>query len=502
MKSKPSLLTVFYFSALCFFTLLKTAPSYATPPFDFDSDGYSDSILINIDSGGLLQWRVVQSSNGASSRQGTLGTNGDHVIVGSWFEAGSTQIGVVGKNSNKDLVWSVRNGDDTTTAPRTFTLGKVGDVAVAAGDFNGNGLADGVTVSKSNRRALWKIYSDPFSATSGGVREVRFGKWTDKLFISSLTEAKDVLGVVSKDFRNRTVIQYYDLATNTRTVTRRFPRIFSNADVSEPIPLKRGDGSTDLLVYRSQNDQMILYVYSKNGRRVTKITQLSADEVIVGNFSVDAGEEIGLQRGEVLTIINPYTGTVSTKSIGNGILVDKQNINEVQVEQPTTPPTSIPTITIPLSPTVATTPGDPREPQFTPAPAAGGESSQCSAVSEFPSSHIYKILGSTHFTPNDIRRKTIGLVIKQGGVGPFPSCIDVVDTSGNIVAKMGLYSRGDGWAARYYAGIGCGTSTPFGGSEVAGRAQAGTGNSDILFNMGSVCFGPINANECKGSSQC
>lgn len=119
---------------------------------------------------------------------------------------------------------------------------------------------------------------------------------------------------------------------------------------------------------------------------------------------------------------------------------------------------------------------------------------------DLPGSHIYKTIGSEHF--HDIRRNTIGLIVKPGGSGPFPSCIEAKDIDGNVIAKLSLYERGNGWAARYYAGIGCGRSTPFNGNGVGSRAKKNTGTTDIILDFGSVCYGPIDASRCIGSKQC
>jgi hypothetical protein len=101
-----------------------------------------------------------------------------------------------------------------------------------------------------------------------------------------------------------------------------------------------------------------------------------------------------------------------------------------------------------------------------------------------------------------VRRNTIGIVVRPGGRGPFPSCVQAIDTAGNVVAQLGLYARGAGWEARYYAGVGCGTGTPFNGASVASKARANTGSPRIYMNFGGVCYGPIDAGVCIGSNQC
>lgn len=119
---------------------------------------------------------------------------------------------------------------------------------------------------------------------------------------------------------------------------------------------------------------------------------------------------------------------------------------------------------------------------------------------KYPGSFIYKTVGSSHFS--DVRRNTIGLILRYGAPGPYPSCVSVKDSRGNVVAKMGLYARGAGWAARYYAGIGCGAGTPYNGSAVASRAKKNTGSTKVNLDFGNRCYGPIEANRCIGSSQC
>ena len=156
----------------------------------------------------------------------------------------------------------------------------------------------------------------------------------------------------------------------------------------------------------------------------------------------------------------------------------------------------------PESPPSGSSPGGsaPASPS-SPAPPGSPANPGNSSCSPLPNTFIYKTIGSTHFS--DVRRHTMGLILRRGAPGPFPSCITVKDTRGNVVAQMGAYHpTGSEWAARYYAGWGCGTSTAIGG-EAAGRiARQNTGNTRIIFDFGSRCYGPIDATRCINSSQC
>lgn len=128
----------------------------------------------------------------------------------------------------------------------------------------------------------------------------------------------------------------------------------------------------------------------------------------------------------------------------------------------------------------------------------GNLGAACKSVKPFPGSFIYKTIGSEHFT--DARRNTIGLVMKPGANVATPGCIDVLAKNGAKISDLGFYSRGGGWFARYYGGIGCGDTVN--GSALQSRATQASGSDDVYFRIGTTCYGPVDANRCIGSSQC
>ena len=127
----------------------------------------------------------------------------------------------------------------------------------------------------------------------------------------------------------------------------------------------------------------------------------------------------------------------------------------------------------------------------------------CRSVQGWPSAFVYKTRGSDHFSPGDCRIGTAGLVILDGGSRPSSPCIEVLDSLGNVVAKLGAYyPAGSDYEYRAYACYACGSSTPYSGSTIADKARKNTGSSDIYIDTGSTCYGPINAASCKNSSSC
>lgn len=132
--------------------------------------------------------------------------------------------------------------------------------------------------------------------------------------------------------------------------------------------------------------------------------------------------------------------------------------------------------------------------------SSGSLGAACSRVQELPGAFIYKTVGSHHFT--DIRRNTIGLIARPGVNMSWPSCIAVLDSAGEKIGSLSLYDTGDGWSARYYAGIGCASSEAFNGNAMADRARRNTRSEDIYFDFGSTCYGPVEADECVRSTSC
>lgn len=117
-------------------------------------------------------------------------------------------------------------------------------------------------------------------------------------------------------------------------------------------------------------------------------------------------------------------------------------------------------------------------------------------ITSFPSALIYK-------TPGVKYGGAVSVIFHDGVEGiPFPQCIQIVDVLGKVVAKLGYYHPAGEYAARYYAGHGCGSDTPLDGDEIANIVDQTTGTQDVLIDFGTVCVGPIEADECINSRAC
>ena len=459
-----------YLTLLCA-TLISISRLAHAVPSDFDSDGSSDLVIVSVNSDKKLKWTAKLSSTGASSALGTFGVKGNHLAMAQWQSTG-TQIGVVSlvKSTGK-IKWTVKLNDGTTQS-RTF--GKKGDLVISGGDLNGNGTADAAVARIVNGAVTWEVWYDMFASSSENKQTYTFGKNGDRAFFARVgTDATDWIGVLRKSGTTRSLARMKNLVTGEVQQFARLPKFASNGARPRAFPIRQASGA-DLLGFHVEGEETTsIKVYNFDGTVAGTADFDGSGTSVVGEFRTTSGYEVKFLGDKDAADFNPVAAEVINIAEVTGIPVDEININTLGAES-------------------ASGGGS----------GSGGSVSSCSSIVGWSSSFIYKTRGSEHFSPGDVRRNTAGLVLKNGAPGPYPTCVDAVSTNGTVIAKLGLYQRGNGWAARYYAGWGCGASTAFGGSQLASRASAASGSSSIYMKLGSTCYGPINASQCVGSSQC
>ena len=458
--------------------LMMASSAYAAVPNDFDGDGISDRTWVQIEGDKSLTWIAQLSSSQAQMALGSLGKAGDAVTMAQWLDGG-TQIGVASLNpTTNDIEWSIRDSSGTV---RTKVLGKKGDLVVSGADFNGNGLADAAVVRLEDKKAQWVVVFDLFAVDAPIEKRFEFGDAGDRVFFARAESgsAVDWVGVTRTGTNSRTLARMMDINSGAVKQFTRLPRFASQGTRPRPFPIRQSSG-TDLIGFSvGSGGKTSLKVFNLEGGAVSSSVLSGTGVSVVGEFLQGPGYEVIYESGELATMLNPRDIDLTETIALGGIPVDEVNINSLGLERSTPIPTDTPT-----------SDGD----------SSGGAPAQCSRFVKMPRTHIYKTFGSKHFS--DIRRKTIGLILKSGAAGPFPSCIDAIDTNGNVVAKLGLYAVGGGWGARYYAGVRCARRTPFGGAEVASRAIQSSGSSKIYMKFGNVCYGPFEANKCINSTSC
>jgi hypothetical protein len=395
--------------------------------------------------------------------------------MGQWLTTG-TSVGVVSvQTGGSDLTWAILNGEGQKIE-RTF--GKKGDLVVSAGDFNGNGTADAAVVRLKNGKAEWQVRYDLFTTETVNEATFTFGKAGDRIFYASLDGSVDWIGALRKGSGGRSLAQMRNLVSGETRKFTRLPKFASTGSRPRAFPIHQLSGSDLLGFHITKGDQTQLRVYTLQGGLVENAPMEGKGDSAVGEFQVGGGNdgyELLFQGLSESGIVSPTNGEITVASNFGGTVVDEINVGTVG----------------------AATPNDSSGGG---GGSGGGSVATCSETVGWPSSHIYKTIGSTHFT--DVRRNTAGVILKVGARGPFPGCVEALDSSGKVIAKLGLYARGAGWAARYYAGIGCGAGTPFNGARLASLARSNTGSSRIYMKFGNVCYGTIEASRCIGSGQC
>ena len=467
-------------------------------PTDFDADGRSDLTIYTSGEGGI-SFSYLSSLSGVISKVNTIGTETDKPALADWFATGGTQIAVVSLDeSDGTLFWKAVDPSTDQSVVRQFgTIRDKGrDLAVSGGDFNNNGYADAALAQLKKGEIQWTIAFDLFAPAGAGDQRtvsVTFGKSGDRVFFANPDGAGDWLGVVRAAGKASSSIRLRNAISGEERALGTYPGFMSALPRPRPQPLKTASGADVLLVSRERSQYRTVYIESLTGDTLASFDLSEKGRVVVGDFLADAGEEFAAYSGLGTRIINPFTGAVVDTGRAGGELVDTVNFN-----------------TFGTAGAISSDSGDTKGGGSKPSGGGGGdvtpidgpsEVSSCARVASWPGSHIYKTIGSHHFS--DVRRNTIGVVVKPGGQGPFPSCIRAVDTNGKVIASLGAYiPAGPGWQARYYAGIGCGSGTPLNGSAVAAKARASSGSSRIYLNFGSVCYGPIEASQCVGSKSC
>lgn len=458
--------------------------SLAAVPNDFDGDGKSDRTWVQIESDNTLTWNAHFSSSQAQTNLGTLGKAGDAITMAQWL-AGGTQIGVASLNTTtNEIEWSIR---DSSGVVKTKVLGQKGDLVVSGADFDGNGLADAAVVRLVDKKATWVVRFDFFASDAPTEKTFQFGEAGDRLFYARAEtgSAVDWIGITRTGSNSKTLARMMDINSGAIKQFSRLPKFASEGSRPRPFPIRQASG-TDLLGFSvGSGGKTSVRVFSLEGGAVASNVFEGLGVSTVGEFLQSSGYEVVYEASDKAEILSPRAIDITETLPYGGIPVDEINVNSLGLEVAAPAPTSTPTSGGDESGGGSTGPG---------------LSAKCGTIVKWPGTHIYKTFGSKHFS--DIRRKTIGVILKSGAAGPFPSCIDAIDKNGNTVAKLGLYSTGSGWAARYYAGIRCASKTPYGGAQVASRAQQSSGSTKIYVKFNNTCYGPIEANKCANSTSC
>ncbi len=300
-------------TALFFMTAIGATASHAAQVCDFDGDGLSELLVLNLTDKGTYDWSAFDPRSGRTRIVAhDLGNPSSKPIPGNWVtsdQAVPAIVEPVGPNRLDRATWTLKSVDYLGELAISKSLGRPGDIIILGGEYDGNGITDSLILKKTTGMLGLRVNYFLSSYNGNNLGKERLYKalgapFRDTNFFFSPDGYADYLAVLRRSPRNARVLR---LRPFTDT-----PQAFSVGALPSgargPLPLKQGRGAPDHLVFFTfRRGQTRLIVKDLSGREVYTATVPGTDGVFVGDYFQDRGWEIGVQSGEAVTLINPQT---------------------------------------------------------------------------------------------------------------------------------------------------------------------------------------------------
>jgi hypothetical protein len=308
-----------------------TASAERLAPADFDGDGLSDFVLISA-SKNVLSWSAVTGSGASQQALGDFGRLGFHVTLGDWLGTGLPQPATVTTLGSK-IIWRVLSSG--VSIQREF--GTTGDTVVAGADFSGDGAVDATIVSKGSNGLNWRVHAGLFTDSNLPTTDFTFGRVKDNYFFANPDATNDRVASITNKGQGAFLLRYF----NPKTL--RGTRLLVDQDLpsaqlkKSPLPLRDATGK-DMLLFYSRRGSATTFSLFKSKKKTLEVFRLKATgEVLVGNYTTDAGDEVAVQTESGFLVYNPLTKVKSLISAPAGIAVDEVNINTLGEPEDNTP---------------------------------------------------------------------------------------------------------------------------------------------------------------------
>jgi hypothetical protein len=310
------------------FLLSSLLPSWASAQdvqTDYNADAISDLTLVEIADSGELSWTAKLSGSGEVSARGTLGKEGDQLILADWLGTGAPQIGVAALDGSS-IIWKIL---DSENAVQQRTFGASNDLLISGGDYNGNGIADAAVARLRGRRAVWELKLDMFSPSEAAPMTITFGQSGDRAFFASPDGGSDWLAMLGKGPGNRSRLRMKNLVTGEVRTYAQLPAFASANPRPRPFPVKQADGSDALGFIRGGGSNTRVQFVKLDGHTLSRTTLPGQGDLIVGDFNEGPGEEVAIKTSDGFFIYNPVLGSTASATTLDGIAVDEININQL-----------------------------------------------------------------------------------------------------------------------------------------------------------------------------
>ncbi len=295
----------------------------ALPPSDFDSDGFSDFVLINANNN-VLSWSTLKADGSVQTSLAQFGRLGHQIALGDYLGTNVPQPATVSETKGK-IIWRIFSGG-TSTAKE---FGVTGQYALAGGDYNADGKLDAAVVSAIGKKLQWQIHQSLFTDSATAPVSVTFGSSGDLYFFSNPDGVSDRLTTFSSKGRSGFILRYYNLRASSAARKTVKLQIAKGQLKNRPLPLADAANRDTLLFYqkRAKSTLFTLYLPKKNKLQTFRIK--AAGDVLVGNFTSEPGEEVAVQSDSGFIVYNPVNKATTPVAAPAGIAVDEVNINRI-----------------------------------------------------------------------------------------------------------------------------------------------------------------------------
>lgn len=305
-------------------TIFVTIISLVTPLFgalaiDFDKDGVSDFVLVNINDKGKLDWSAIDVNDSARRSLGQFGNAGNHLAVGDWSADATTSKALVSRKSTGEFEWNI----ELPSGKKSLMFGTYPSKVVSGLDFDNNGAIDPALLSEGDKTYDWKIMGNPGIAAAATVSDVSFGSKNGYPFFANLEGRGDGVAVASVTKKGTLIIRYRAMDTGKikKVSVPNFP-----GSVIDVLPIALKTGSDALFVV--SNSGGVKKGTIINGKKKVRRVKISGSDITVGNY-LGTGTEIVAVKSDAasVTFIDLRGGKSNVPLDLNGIVVDDININ-------------------------------------------------------------------------------------------------------------------------------------------------------------------------------
>ena len=291
---------------------LASSAAFAATSCDFDQDGKSELVFVNVASSGKYDWTAFNPRSGKSKIVAEdFGDQASKLIPGNWISSDQAVAGIVDPVSGGvtgRAKWAVQDSGYTGES-YLHSLGRSGDLIIQGGDYDGNGITDSLILKQSTGKLGLRVNYFLSSYNGNNLGKERLYKalgspFHDANFFFSPDGVTDYLGVLRIRGQSYSALQLKPFTDS--------PKAFSLGTIPNSVrgalPLKQGVGQPDLLAFFAPGlGSTKVFVKKLSGATIFTKTVPGSDGFTVGDYFADRGWEIAVRDGDNFHILNPLT---------------------------------------------------------------------------------------------------------------------------------------------------------------------------------------------------